>query len=71
LIDKEGRTFATDDMASLYADSEGSTLFEEINPGNTLKGILVFDIPKKAKPAELQLSSGPFGIKDVATVDMS
>ena len=70
LLDKEGRTFAPDDMATIYADEDNS-LFEEINPGNTLKGVIVFDIPKKAKAVEAQLAGGPFGIKDVAVIDLT
>lgn len=71
LLAKDGRTFSTDDAASLYAHSGGSTLFEEINPGNTRKGVLVFDLPKKADPVQVQLAGGRFGVKDVATVDLN
>lgn len=70
LLDKEGRTFSSDDEASIYADT-GQNLFEEINPGNTLKGQIVFDIPKDAKPSQATLAGGLFGVKDSATVNLT
>ncbi len=32
----------------------------EINPGNTVKGMLVFDMPKDAKPTSIELHDSPF-----------
>ena len=40
--------------AAIYANEDQQVLFEEINPGNTVKGKLVFDIPKGAKLASLE-----------------
>jgi hypothetical protein len=71
LLDDKGRTFSSDDEASIYADSDASLFSEEINPGNTLKGVVVFDIPKGASPVEADLAGGFFGIKDVAKIDVS
>lgn len=70
VLDKQGRTFSADDEASIYADEENA-LFEEINPGNTFKGLLVFDVPKNAKPVQASLAGGLFGIKNVANVDLT
>jgi len=69
LLDKQGRTFSSDSEATIYADP-GQNLFEQINPGNTLKGQIVFDIPKNAKPVQAQLAGGLFGVKDVVSVEL-
>jgi hypothetical protein len=69
LLDKQGRTFSRDSEATIYADP-GQNLFEQINPGNTLKGQIVFDIPKNTKPVQAQLAGGLFGVKDVASVEL-
>ncbi|MEQ7011277.1 DUF4352 domain-containing protein [Actinopolymorpha sp. B17G11] len=54
LIDTKGRKASADGEAAIYLE-ESKSLFEEINPGNTLSGIVVFDIPKDAVPASLEL----------------
>jgi hypothetical protein len=72
LLDKDGREFSSDDEASIYEAGGNSSLFvEEINPGNTAKGVIVFDIPEDARPVQAKLAGGFFGIKDVATVDLT
>lgn len=59
LIDTEGREASADSEASLYLD-QGDTLFSEINPGNSLTGTVVFDIPADAQVAELDLHDSAF-----------
>lgn len=71
LIDGKGRTFSSDDEASIYVDPDHSVFAEQINPGNTLKGVVVFDIPKHVKPVEADLAGGIFGVKDRARIDVS
>jgi len=56
LLDAGGREFGANDAAALYI--EGNSLYEEINPGNTLQGVLVFDIPADAAPAALEYDGG-------------
>jgi hypothetical protein len=48
------RKFSADTEAALYLD-DSNTIYEEINPGNTVKGILVFDVPKNIKPERIEL----------------
>lgn len=55
----DGAAFETDDAAGLYI-KDNDTLFTTINPGNTVTGVLVFDIPKTAKLAKLELHDSPF-----------
>ena len=59
LIDTEGRKAGADDEAAIYLD-EAQSLYEEINPGNSLTGTVVFDIPADAVPAALELHDSAF-----------
>ncbi|WP_418275547.1 DUF4352 domain-containing protein [Isoptericola jiangsuensis] len=59
LVDTEGRTHSADSEAAIYLDDSNSFL-NEINPGNTVEGVVVFDLPKKATPATLQLHDSMF-----------
>lgn len=59
LTDTEGRTHSADGTASIYLDSADS-LMTEINPGNTVDGVVVFDIPTDATPAEIELHDSAF-----------
>lgn len=58
LYNAEGQQYSADTEASIYLDS--SSVFEEINPGNTLTGTVVFDIPAGAAPAEVELKDSLF-----------
>jgi hypothetical protein len=42
-----GKKYSADTKAAIYLD-DSKSIFEEINPGNTLNGIIVFDVPKSA-----------------------
>ena len=55
LIDTRGREYSPDDEAWIHLD--GSAPWGEINPGNTQKAVIAFDIPKKAKPDHLLLKA--------------
>jgi Domain of unknown function (DUF4352) len=54
-----GQRFDADTEAAIYLD-DSQTFLEQINPGNAVNGIVVFDIPKNAEPASLQLHDSPF-----------
>jgi uncharacterized protein DUF4352 len=54
LIDTEGREHSSDGEAAIYVENSESFL-NEINPGNQVEGIVVFDIPDDATPATLRL----------------
>jgi hypothetical protein len=55
MYDEQGREFAADFDATFALGNKGQMLFEEINPGNAIEGIVVFDVPKAAKPISLEL----------------
>ena len=59
LVDTEGRKASADDEAAIYLD-EAQSLYEQINPGNSLTGVVVFDIPVDAVPASLELHDSAF-----------
>jgi hypothetical protein len=59
VLDAQGRKFSPDSAAALYI-ADNDVLFTEVNPGNTVKGILVFDMPKDAAPASIELHDSAF-----------
>ncbi|QGN48607.1 DUF4352 domain-containing protein [Micromonospora sp. WMMC415] len=56
----DGTEYSSDTEAGLYANKDGSTFFEEINPGNQVTGVFVFDIPKNVKLTKLELHDSAF-----------
>ena len=58
-FDAKGRKFSANSMASM-ADESSQVLWEEINPGNAVKGKVYFDVPKGAKLASLELHDSAF-----------
>lgn len=63
----DGKQFSTDTNAAIYANKNAETFLNEINPGNQVTGVLVFDVPKNAKLTKLELHDSPFsGGVDVA-----
>jgi hypothetical protein len=56
-----GQRYEADTEAALYLGvNETRTFLEDINPGNSVNGILVFDIPKNAEPTRIELHDSPF-----------
>ena len=46
---------------ALFAfDGSENFFLEEINPGNAVDGVMVFDIPKGGQPDRLELHDSPF-----------
>ncbi|HVM18728.1 MAG TPA: DUF4352 domain-containing protein [Egibacteraceae bacterium] len=60
VFDAKGRQFAHDDMAAMMIDGNDSVWIEEINPGNSVRGTMVFDVPKNAKIVAAQLHDSAF-----------
>lgn len=58
-FDTKGRKFSANPMASM-ADETSQVLWEEINPGNAVKGNVYFDVQKGAKVASLELHDSAF-----------
>ena len=58
-FDGKNRKFSADSEASIY-DESSQVLWEEINPGNSVKGKVYFDVPKGAKLTKLELHDSMF-----------
>ncbi|GGJ80390.1 hypothetical protein GCM10010123_07900 [Pilimelia anulata] len=66
-FDAKGIEFSNDGKAEMFANEGSPTFLEEINPGNRVKGNLIFDVPKGTKLARIELHDSPFsGGVDVA-----
>ena len=59
LFDSAGREFSASTEAAIYLQDSNS-LYEEINPGNTVTGTLVFDIPSATALDRLELHDSMF-----------
>lgn len=59
LLDTQGRTHSADTSAAIYLGDANSFL-NDINPGNSVEGVVVFDIPADATPASLELHDSMF-----------
>jgi hypothetical protein len=58
--DAAGKKFSTDTEAAFYLDSAGKTLFEQLNPGTSVDGVLVFDVPADTQLTKLELHDSMF-----------
>jgi hypothetical protein len=59
LFDAAEAKYSADGSASIYANPSGSTFLNQINPGNSVSGVLVFDLPKDKTPVSAQLHDSP------------
>jgi hypothetical protein len=67
LVDTKGKNYSPDDEAWIYLDTDP---YAEINPGNTLKTVVPFDMPKKAKADYMLLKAGVFGFSEGVRVKL-
>ncbi|MGO1318522.1 MAG: DUF4352 domain-containing protein [Cellulomonadaceae bacterium] len=59
LIDEAGRTHSADTMAAI-ALGDADSFLNQINPGITVEGVVVFDIPVDAVPTSIVLHDSMF-----------
>lgn len=55
-----GQKYDADGEADIYLGDAGNAFLNNINPGNTVTGIVVFDIPTGQKITKLELHDSPF-----------
>ncbi|CNG78645.1 Mpr protein [Mycobacterium tuberculosis] len=55
LIDSKGRKFEADPEASAWTSQESKSFFEQINPGNSVKGTLIYDVPRGTRLKAIEL----------------
>lgn len=65
LLNSAGQQYSPDSTATLYNSGNSDVFLSQINPGNTVSGVLVYDIPVGQTPvtAELHDSSLSGGVK--------
>ena len=65
LFNSQNQKYSADDTATLYNSPNDSSWYSDINPGNSVSGAIVFDIPKDVTPtsAELHDSAASGGVK--------
>lgn len=59
LFNEAGQEYGASAEAAIYLP-EANSLFQEINPGNQLVGVVVFDIPADAVPFRIELHDSAF-----------
>lgn len=59
LYNAEGQKFAASGEAMFYLE-DGASILDEINPGNTLRGKVVFDVPASVTPVTIELQDSLF-----------
>ena len=59
LFNVEGQEFSADTEAAIYLE-DSSSLYEEINPGNSLSSKVVFDVPAGTTPTSIELHDSMF-----------
>jgi hypothetical protein len=55
----DGKEFDADGGATIYME-DSKSLYENINPGNSVDGVVLFDIPKDLRPGEIELHDSLF-----------
>lgn len=55
-----GKKYEADSEAAIYANGQNQVLYNDINPGNTVKGLLLFDVPKEFTPTKIVLHDSAF-----------
>ncbi|GAA0597989.1 DUF4352 domain-containing protein [Actinomadura livida] len=60
LIDTEDREFEADPEASMWSGQDTKSFLQQINPGNSVKGTLIYDVPRGTKLKAIELHDSMF-----------
>ncbi|WP_160573641.1 DUF4352 domain-containing protein [Actinomadura physcomitrii] len=60
LYDTKGRKFDTDGGATVMMGEKSRSFLEQINPGNSVHGILIFDVPRGIRLKAVELHDSVF-----------
>jgi hypothetical protein len=60
VFNEAGQKYNNDSSAEFALDADGDTWLEEINPGNSLAGKIVFDVPVDTKLVKAELHDSAF-----------
>ncbi|MFD0904391.1 DUF4352 domain-containing protein [Actinomadura sediminis] len=60
LIDTRGREFEADTEAAVWSNQDTKSFLEQINPGNSVKGVVIFDVPENVRLKAIELHDSMF-----------
>jgi hypothetical protein len=60
VYDSSGRKYSADSQADIYVNGNGNVFFNDINPGNTVHGVIAFDMPRGVTPVRAELHDSLF-----------
>lgn len=66
LTDQQGRQATASPTAALFMDRQN--FLAQINPGNSVQGVVVFDVPKDSVPATFELHESLFSAGAIVSV---
>lgn len=58
-FDSAGKKYEPDTKAAIYMP-ESNSLYTPVNPGNSVTGVIVFDVPKNATLTSIELHDSAF-----------
>jgi hypothetical protein len=58
--DAAGKKYSTDTEAEIYLGDQANTLFNQLNPGSSVDGTLVYDVPAGTKLTKIELHDSMF-----------
>ncbi len=65
-----GQKYEADGAAGIHLEEDSRAFLEDINPGNSVNGIVVFDIPKDGQIVKLELHDSAFSGESWSTSDV-
>ncbi|WP_433320427.1 DUF4352 domain-containing protein [Micromonospora chersina] len=68
--DAAGREYEADGEAGIYGNTDGQGFLDEINPGNSVKANVYFDVPKGTKLKTITFDAGLFTFAEDAVVTL-
>ncbi|MCG5444523.1 DUF4352 domain-containing protein [Micromonospora sp. NIE79] len=68
--DGSGREYEADGEAAIYGNTDGQGFLDKINPGNSVKANVYFDVPKGTKLKTITFDAGLFTLAEDAVVTL-
>ncbi|WP_280839598.1 DUF4352 domain-containing protein [Micromonospora sp. A200] len=68
--DASGRKYEVDGEAAIYGNEDAKGFLDEINPGNSVKANVYFDVPKGTKLKTITFDAGLFTLAEDAVVTL-
>ncbi|WP_326556424.1 DUF4352 domain-containing protein [Micromonospora sp. NBC_01796] len=68
--DASNREYEADGEANIYGNKDGAGFLDEINPGNSIRAFVYFDVPKNTKLTTITFDAGLFTLAEDAVVTL-